>query len=179
VGSIAATPTVFSDNGAGIRYSDAAWILNDVLIFNKATITAVGLTPQVALNQASIDKYFLHSYYLDNLLMESNAVALDYARAYVASRAETTIRVDAITLDLYTPNYDAGIIAALDLDFFDPITVITTQPGGSNLEKTLQIFGVQNTITPNSFKVVFTTLESVIDGFVLGYSKLDSGVLSY
>jgi hypothetical protein len=111
--------------------------------------------------------------------MESNAVALDYARAYVASRAETTIRVDAITLDLYTPDYNAGIIAALDLDFFDPITVSTTQPGGSTLEKTLQIFGVQNTITPNSFKVVFTTLESVIDGFVLGYSKLDQSVLSY
>ena len=179
VGSIAATPTVFSDTGAGIRYSDAAWILNDVLIFNKATITAVGLTPQVALNQASIDKYFLHSYYLDNLLMESNAVALDYARAYVASRAETTIRVDAITLDLYTPDYNAGIIAALDLDFFDPITVSTTQPGGSTLEKTLQIFGVSNSITPNSFKVTFTTLEPVIDGFIIGYSKLDSGVLSY
>jgi hypothetical protein len=179
VGSIAATPTVFSDTGAGIRYSDAAWILNDVLIFNKATITAVGLTPQVALNQASIDKYFLHSYYLDNLLMESNAVALDYARAYVASRAETSIRVDAITLDLYTPDYSAGIIAALDLDFFDPITVSTTQPGGSTLEKTLQIFGVSNSITPNSFKVTFTTLEPVIDGFIIGYSKLDSGVLSY
>jgi hypothetical protein len=179
VGSIAATPTVFSDTGAGIRYSDAAWILNDVLIFNKATITAVGLTPQVATNQASIDKYFLHSYFLDNLLMQTNAVALDYARAYVASRAETTIRVDAITLDLYTPDYSAGVIAALDLDFFDPITVITTQPGGSNLEKTLQIFGVSNSITPNSFKTTFTTLEPVIDGFIIGYSKLDQGVLSY
>jgi hypothetical protein len=179
VGSITATPTVFSDNGAGIRYSDAAWILNDVLIFNKATITAVGLTSQVATNQPSIDKYFLHSYYLDNLLMQTNAVALDYARAYVASRAETTIRVDSISLDLYTPDYNAGIIAALELDFFDPITVSTTQPGGSTLEKTLQIFGVQNVITPNSFKTIFTTLEPVIDGFIIGYSKLDTGVLSY
>jgi hypothetical protein len=111
--------------------------------------------------------------------MQTNAVALDYARAYVASRAETTIRVDSISLDLYTPDYNAGIIAALDLDFFDPITVITTQPGGSTLEKTLQIFGVQNTITPNSFKTIFTTLEPVIDGFIIGYSKLDTGVLSY
>jgi hypothetical protein len=182
VGSIGATPTVFSDSGAGIRYSDAAWILNDVLIFNKATITAVGLTPQVATNQPSIDKYFLHSYYLDNLLMQTNAVALDYALAYVASRAETTIRVDSISLDLYTPDYNAGIIAALDLDFFDPITVITTQPGGSTLEKTLQIFGVQNTITPNSFKTVFTTLEPVIDGFIIGnedYGVLGQNVLSY
>jgi hypothetical protein len=181
-GSIGATPTLFSDSGAGIRYSDAAWILNDVLIFNKATITAVGLTSQVATNQPSIDKYFLHSYYLDNLLMQSNQVALDYARAYVASRAETTIRVDSISLDLYTPDYNAGIIAALDLDFFDPITVSTTQPGGSTLTKTLQIFGVQNTITPNSFKTTFITLEPVIDAFILNnsiYGTLDNNVLSY
>ena len=114
--------------------------------------------------------------------MQSDTVALDYANAYVASRAETSIRVDAITLDLYTPNYDAGIIAALDLEFFDPITVTTTQPGGSELTKTLQIFGVANTITPNSFKTTFTTLEPVIDALILSnniYGTLDNNVLSY
>jgi hypothetical protein len=179
VASIAGTPTLFADDGTGIDYFDAAWILNDVLIFNKATITRLGGTAQVATNQASIDKYFLHSYFLDGLLMESDSVALDYAQAYVASRAETSIRCDAIVLDLYTPNYDAGVVAALDLDFFDPITVLTTQPGGSTIEKTLQIFGVRMNITPNSWKTTFTTLEPVIDGFILGYSELGSGVLSY
>jgi hypothetical protein len=182
VASIAGTPTLFADDGTGIDYFDATWILNDVLIFNKSTITRVGGTAQVATNQASIDKYFLHSYFLDNLLMQTDAVALDYARAYVASRAETSIRCDAIVLDLYTPNYDTGVIAALDLDFFDPITVLTTQPGGSTLEKTLQIFGVRMNITPNSWKTTFTTLEPVIDGFIIGnvnYGVLDQNVLSY
>lgn len=181
VSSIAGTPTLFSDTGTGIYYKDAAWVLNDVLVFNKATVVRSGGTAQVATDQPSIDKYFVHSYYIDNLLMETDAVALDYAEAYVASRAETTVRCDAISLDLYTPNYDAGIVAALDLDFFDPITVITTQPGGSTLEKTLQIFGVANRITPNSFITVFTTLEPVIDGFILGtnYGRLDVNVLSY
>jgi hypothetical protein len=181
-GSIGGTPTIFADNGTGITYSDAAWILNDVLVFNKATITRAGGTAQVALNQASIDKYFLHSYFLDNLLMQTDAVALDYAQAYVASRAETTIRVDSVVLDLYTPNYNTGIIAALDLDFFDPIKVITTQPGGSTLEKTLQIFGVRMNITPNSWKTTFTTLEPIIDAFILNdtiYGTLDYNVLSY
>ena len=181
-GSIGGTPTVFADNGTGIDYFDATWTLNDVLIFNKATITRVGGSPQVALNQASIDKYFLHSYFLDNLLMQTDAVALDYAQAYVASRQETSIRCDAIVLDLYTDNYNAGIIAALDLDFFDPITVKTTQPGGSLLEKTLQIFGVRMAITPNSWKTTFTTLEPVIDAFILNnsiYGTLDYNVLSY
>ena len=182
VSSIGGTPTVFADNGTGIDYFDASWILNDVLIFNKATITRTGGTAQVAFNQASIDKYFLHSYYLDSLLMETDVVALDYAQAYVASRAETTIRCDAIVLDLYTPNYDTGVVAALDLDFFDPITIITTQPGGSLLEKTLQIFGVRMNITPNSWKTTFTTLEPVIDGFIIGnvdYGVLGQNVLSY
>jgi hypothetical protein len=181
-GSIGGTPTVFADDGSGIDYFDASWILNDVLIFNKATITRIGGSPQVALNQASIDKYFLHSYFLDNLLMQSDAVALDYAQAYVASRQETSIRVDAIVLDLYTPSYNSGIIAALGLDFFDPITVKTTQPGGSILEKTLQIFGVRMSITPNSWKTTFTTLEPVIDAFILNdtiYGTLDYNVLSY
>ena len=179
VSSIGATPTVFADDGSGIKYANAVWILNDSLIFNSATVSRTGGSPMTATNAASISKYFLHSYNLQDLLMQTDAVALDYARAYVASRAETSIRCDAIELDLYTDNYNTGIIAALDLDFFDPITIITTQPGGSLLENTLQIFGVANTITPNSFKVVFTTLEPVIDGFILGYSALDEDVLSY
>ena len=181
-GSIGGTPTVFADNGTGIEYMDASWILNDVLVFNKATITRVGGTAQVALDQASIDKYFLHSYFLDNLLMQSDAVALDYAQAYVASRAETEIRVDSIVLDLYAPNYNSGILAALGLDFFDPISVLTTQPGGSTLQKTLQIFGVSMAITPNSWKTTFTTLEPIIDAFILNdtiYGTLDYNVLSY
>jgi len=180
--SIGGTPTVFADDGTGIPYANAVWKLDDTLIFNSAQITRSGGTTQSASNTASIDKYFIHSYNQQDLLMQTDAVALDYARAYVASRAETTIRCDAIELDLYSPDYNSGIIAALNLDFFDPITVITTQPGGSQLEKTLQIFGVSNIITPNSFKVVFTTLEPVIDGFIIGnvdYGVLGQNVLSY
>jgi len=180
--SIGGTPTVFTDNGAGIRYANATWVLNDYLIFNSVNITRSGGTTQTAINQPSIDKYFLHSFTLSDLIMQTDSVALDYARAYCASRAETTVRCDAIELDLYTNDYNTGIIAALDLDFFDPITVITTQPGGSTLEKTLQIFGVAFNITPNSWKTTFTTLEAVLDSFIIGnvdYGVLGQNVLSY
>jgi hypothetical protein len=180
--SVTGTPVVFNDNGTGIQYFNALWLLNDVLIYNSAQITRTGGTTQTAINQASIDKYFIHSYNQQNLLMETDAVALDYARAYVASRAETTTRCDAITLDLYTADYNAGIIAALDLDFFDPVTITTTQPGSSALTKTLQVFGVAHSITPNSWKTQFTTLEPIIDGFILDstlYGILGTSVLSY
>jgi len=181
-GSIGGTVTTFNDDGTGIAYANANWKLDDTLIFNSTTVTRLGGTPQTAINQASIDKYFIHSYQIQDLLMQSDAVALDYAQAYTASRAETSVRCDFIELDLYTPNYNTGIIAALELDFFDPIRVITTQPGGSTLDKTLQIFGVQNVITPNSFRVLFTTLEPVIDALILNnniYGTLDYNVLSY
>jgi len=181
-GSIGGTVTTFNDDGTGISYANAMWKLDDDLIFNSAQISRTGGSPQTAINQASIDKYFIHSYNLQDLLMQTDAVALDYAQAYVASRAETSVRCDGIELDLYSTNYNSGIIAALSLDFFDPIRVVTAQPGGSTLDKTLQIFGVANTITPNSFRVFFTTLEPVIDSLILDnniYGTLDYNVLSY
>ena len=180
--SIAGTPTVFNDNGSDIGYANALWRLDDTLVFNQANVTRTGGTVQTAIDAASVEKYFAHTYNQQNLLMETDAVALDYARAFVASRAETSVRCDAIELDLYTDNYDTGITAALDLDFFDPVTITTNQPGASTLTKTLQVFGVAHNVTPNKWRTTFTTLEPVIDGFILDssiYGVLDTSVLSY
>ena len=180
--SVAATPVVFNDNGTAIDYFNAVWVTNDTLVYNEANITATGLATQTASNPASIGKYFLHSYNQQNLLMQDTATALNYAQAYVASRAETSVRCDEIQLDLYTANYDAGIIAALDLDYFDPVTITTNQPGGTTLTKTLQVFGKHMEITPNLWRVKMTTLEAIIDGLVLDsalYGILDTSVLSY
>jgi len=180
--SVAGTPTVFNDDGTGIKYSNALWILNDVLIYNSAQVTRSGGSVQTATNAASIALYFLHSYNQQNLLMQTDAAALDYAQAYIASRAATSVRCDAITLDLNTENYAAGIAAALGLDYFDPVTITTTQPGSSSLTATFQIFGVAHTVTPNSWKTTFTTLEPIIDSFILDsalYGILDTSVLSY
>ena len=180
--SVAGTPVDFNDNGTGISYNNALWKLDDTLVFNKVSVTRTGGTAQVASNQASIDKYFLHSYQEQNLLMETDTEALNNARAFLASRQETSIRCDAVTLDLYTANYDAGITAALDLDFFDPITVTTTQPGSSSLTKTLQVFGVSHDIKPSNWKTTLTTLEPIIDSFIIGssqYGVLGTNTLSY
>jgi hypothetical protein len=180
--SIGGTPTVFNDNGTDIGYFNAVWRLDDTLVFNQANVSRTGGTVQNATNAASVEKYFAHTYNIQNLLMETDAVALDYARAYVASRAETSVRCDAIELDLYTDNYNTGIIAALDLDFFDPVTITTNQPGSSTLTKTLQVFGVAHSVTPNKWRTTFTTLEPVIDGFIIGnanYGVLGVNVLSY
>jgi hypothetical protein len=184
--SAGGTPVYFNDNGTNISYFNAYWVLNDAQVINQASITAVGLAAQVASSSASISKYFVHSYTQTNLLMQTTTEALNNALAYVASRAETSIRCDAITLDLYTNNYTTGTIAALDLDYFDPISVTTTQPGTgvstSSITKNLQVFGVQHQIAPGSWKTTFTTLEPIIDGFLIGstlYGVLGTNTLSY
>ena len=178
--SIDAIPRVFNDNGSNLHYFNADWILNDVLVYNQASITKIGGTAQTAENAASVEKYFSHSYNQTQQMFLTDAQALDYAKTYIASRAETSIRCDSLILDLYYPD-EPMVLAALELDFFDPITVSTTQPGGSVLTKTLQIFGVSYSITPNSWRQTFTTLEPILDAFILDYSELDdaTSILSY
>ena len=184
--SIGSTPVVFADDGTGLEYSSAKWVLNDALIYNDASITATGLATQTASDATSIATYFTHSYKQTDLLMDSTEAAKNYALAYVASRKDTSIRCDSITLkDLNTPSYTAGVAAALSLDYFDTITVKSTQPaatGTSTLNKTLQVFGVSHAITVSTWTTRLTTLEPIIDSFIIGnvnYGILDTNVLSY
>jgi hypothetical protein len=182
VSSVGQTPVVFKDDGTAISYFDVKWVLDDTQVYNKATITRQGGTVQTVIDQDSIDKYFTHSYNLTGLLMETDAEALQYGQAFVASRQETNIRVDELTLELYQDNYTAGTIAALELDYFDPIDVTTTQPNSTTLSKTVQVFNINHQIRPNSWKVRYGTAEPIIDGFILDSiisGILDTSVLSY
>lgn len=180
--SIGSTPTVFNDNGTGISYFDVKWVLDDSQVYNKATVTREGGSVQTVSDAASIEKYFTHSYNQSGLLMQTDAEALDYAKAFIASRKETAIRVDELTLDLQQDNYTSGTIAGLGLDFFSPITITTSQPNSTTLTKTVQVFNIAHQIRPDSWKVKFGTAEPIIDGFIVGSSLfgiLGTSVLSY
>lgn len=182
IGSVAPTATYFADNGTGIKYNNVKWVLDDTQVYNSVTVTRTGGSLQSATNAASIAKYFTHSYNQSGLLMETDSVALDYAQAFLASRQDTSIRVDSLVLDLNTANYDTGVTAALALDFFSPIRIYTTQPNNTYLDKTVQIFGVSHNIRPDSWKTTWTTAEPLVDGFILDsalYGILDTSVLSY
>ncbi|CAB4186367.1 hypothetical protein UFOVP1145_13 [uncultured Caudovirales phage] len=184
--SIGGTPTVFADDGTGIPYSQVKFLFNDDLVYNSGSVTRIGGTAQTSENVASVALYFKHSYNRTDLIMQTDAVALDYVRAYIASRQATTTRTDMLSLNLNTTS-TAGVTAALQLDYFDPIKVKSTQPaatGTSTLDKTLQIFGVSHNVTPNNWVTTFTTLEPIIDAFIIGdpnnlYDILGTSVLSY
>ena len=179
--SIDDTPTVFNQTG-GIPYANLKFSFDDKLIINSANITRIGGTTQTYTDATSVDTYFLHSVASNNLLMQTDAVAMDLATAYVASRKDSTIRIDSMTLDLTTPSYSAGVTAALSLDYFDNVTISNIQPNGDTITKTLQIQGVSHDITPNSWFSTFTTMEPITDGFILDstlYGILGTSALAW
>jgi hypothetical protein len=159
----AASPTVFNQTGTGINYAGITFALDDKTIVNKATVTRIGGTAQSYSDAASIAQYFTRSITATDMLMQTDANALALATAYVDSRKETSIRIETITLDLVTPNYSAGVEAGLSLEFFDTVDITNEQPGGSTIQKKLQIQGIAHTITPNTWVTTFATQEALLD----------------
>jgi hypothetical protein len=166
IDSLGQTPVVF-DQTTGIPYKDLKFSFSDQLIFNVANFQRVGGSMQTHFDQDSIDTYFPHAITKRDLLHENDADTLDLAKLYVASRKSTDIRIDSMTLDLTTPNYTAGIQAALGLDFFSTVEITNIQPGGSTLDKTLQVFGVNHQITPSAWNTTLITGDPLIQGFIL------------
>jgi hypothetical protein len=139
---------------------------DDKLIINSAGMTRVGGTQQTAQDATSIAKYFPHQLNQTNLIAQTDADTLNIAKIYVATRAETTIRIDAMTVDLLDPSVPTATM--LNLDYFSNLKITNIQPDGSTIVKTLQAQGLDWNITPNSMKVTVTTLEPIVEGFIIG-----------
>ena len=159
------TPIEFNQT-TGIPYTNLTFAFDDKLIINSAGMTRVGGTQQVSEDSASIAKYFPHQLNENNLVAQTDADTLNIAKIYVATRKETTIRIDAMTVDLLDP--DVPTATMLDLDYFQQLKITNVQPDGSTIVKTLQALGLAWDITPNSFKVTLTTLEPIVEGFIIG-----------
>jgi hypothetical protein len=158
-----ASPTIFNQTGTGINYAGITFALDDKTIVNQATVTRIGGTAQTYSDSASIAAYFTRSVTADDMLMQTDANALSLATAYVTSRKDTSIRIETITLDLTTPSYSTGVTAALSLDFFDTVDITNEQPGGSTIQKKLQVQGIAHTITPNTWTTTIATQEPLLD----------------
>ena len=168
VSSIAATPIEFNQT-TGIPYRNLVFAFDDKLIINQSQMTRYGGTMQSAENSASVIKYFAHGYNQTDLVIDTDANALNIARTYVATRAETTIRIDAMTVDLLDTAVPTNTM--IGLDYFDNCKITNVQPDGSIIVKTLQVQGLSWSITPNSMQVTVTTLEPITDGFVIGSTE--------
>ena len=139
----------------------------------RAIAARYGGTAQFYENADSIARYFPHQYSAQELVIDTDANALNIAATYVATRAETTIRIDQMLVDLLDPAVPTDTI--IGLDYFDNVRISNNQPDGSTIVKTLQVQGLKWEISPNSMQVTVTTLEQITNGFVL--SSPVSGII--
>jgi hypothetical protein len=178
----AAPITYFANDGSGISYAGITFAHDDKLIVNQCTVTNVSGTAQSYSDTASITTYFPHTVQQNNVVGYSDSDAANVAKIYVQTRKNTTIRIDQISLDLTTPNYDAGVLAALTLDYFSTVDIKNVQSNGSTIEKVLQVMGSNYRITPNTFDISFTTSAPIVSGFILSstlYGVLDTSTLGW
>jgi len=161
------TPIEFNQT-TGIPYSNLVFAFDDKLIINSTSITRYGGTIQTATNDASIAKYFPHQNNETNLVCQTDADALNIAKIYTATRAETSIRIDAMTVDLLDTRVPTATV--LGLDYFSNLKITNEQPDGSTIVKTLQCQGLSWQITPNVMKCTVTTLEPIVEGYIIGSS---------
>ncbi len=179
VQSIGATPIEFNQT-TGIPYKNLQFAFDDKLIINDVTFTRVGGTTQEVYDQPSITKYFPHSLNRPDLVAQTDDIVLNVAREYVATRKETTIRIDAMTVDLLDTAVPTDTM--IGLDYFDNLKITNVQPDGSTIVKTLQTQGLKWDITPNRMTCTVTTLEPIADGFIIGSSLfgiIGTSIMSY
>jgi hypothetical protein len=166
--SISGTPIDFNQTG-DIPYKNLVFAFDDKLIINTASIQRIGGTAQVYQNADSVTKYFPHQYSAQDLVIDTDANALNIAATFVATHAETTIRIDAMTVDLLDPAVPTDTM--IGLDYFTNVRISNIQPDSSSIVKTLQVQGLKWEISPNAMQCTVTTLEPIVDGFIIGSAE--------
>jgi hypothetical protein len=146
---------------SGEPYQNIKFAFDDKRVYNSATITRDGGTPQTYSDAASIAKYFLHSYTQSGLIMRYDSEALLLAEGYVEARKDNDIRIDAITVDFLTAEMFI-FVDYIEADYFNFFYITNVTPQGSVIQKTLQCQGIAHEITPISWLTTYTTLDKLI-----------------
>jgi hypothetical protein len=177
--SLADTAIAFNQT-TGIPYRNVKYAFDDKLIINDVRFTRTGGTVQNVFSQSSIDQYFPHGLNQENLIAETDAQVLGAAQNYVNTRKQTTIRIDELLVDLLDPAVPTDTL--IGLDYFDNLDITNETQEGSVIQKTLQAQGFAWDITANKMQVAITTLEPILDGFIVGsstYGIIGTSTLSY
>jgi hypothetical protein len=171
------TPRVYDDLGlpTAFPYSNVDFAFDDQLILNDVTVTALGLTPQTVTDQDSIDRFFTKAGSRSDILVQTNAEALDQAETLLAARKDASLRIDSIDLNLYASISELNTLVNLSSDIYNLILVEKNMSGGSSIVRELFIQGVQHDVTPDSWTTKLLTAEPLIQAFIL--DSTNQGIL--
>jgi len=173
----------FGDSGAELPYFDIEPSYDEEQIFNFARVTRAGGAEQTASDTASRAKYLTHTYTpSSDLLMQSDAEALDYANYVVALAKDAEYRFESLVIN---PRRDPDNLfpQVLGRKIGDRITVRRRPPGGGTIERDVFIVGISHDATPDTWLTTWQlqsaskTAYLLLDHATLG--KLDQNALAF
>ena len=174
---------VFSDAGTAIPYTDIQISYGTELLYNRVTITPLGINPQTATNTTSQNEYGTQSLDLSGLLLRTGADGTADAQALanylVAKYAEPELRFESIGVQL------AGLGTAdqakvLGIELTDIIRV-EYRPNniGTRIVKDVQVIGIRHAVQPDRHAVTFTLASTDTAAFVFAGGTSDTDSATY
>jgi len=165
----------FNTAGVAVGYLNAQLAFDDDLLTNECVVTPEGLAAQTASNSTSQTSFGKRSVQRTGLLMNTTTDAMNQAMFIVGGRATPELRVDGLELDTYSGGDQAA--EALSLDLLDGL-ILNHEHAGTSMTFACAVQGISHDIRPGAWRTRLSLAEAY-PGFVLDYSQLDTGVLTY
>ena len=179
-----ASTFAFTDTGSasGVPYVGIGVDLSSELLFNSIAVTREGGVTQSVDDTASQAIFGVQSLVVNDVLLSTDAAALDLANYLLGLYKNPLVRVQRIEVEL------AGLTTiqqsrVLSLDLGEIAQVIFTPNGiGDAISLQVKVIGINHQIRTNSHRVVFETDSTATSLFILDdvvFGQLDSGVLGF
>lgn len=160
-----------TDDGTSVTPEAIEVEFGSELLYNRATITRVGGTTQVADYTPSQSTYGIFAYDASGLLMDSDGVALSMAQYYANTYGEPTFRPRRVSLNMAAQTgSNQGLLQALDLE--DLVLIRFTPPGGLLITKYMIVAGIRHSISPGKHHIDLDLIDSDDQSMVFGDASL-------
>ena len=167
----------FTDDGAGVPFSDISLEFGTETLYTNINIEYVGGTAIVTAPTETVTKYGLIDFNVKTLLADEIEAA-NVADFYLFRYSTPLVRINGLEVRIngLTP---AQQLQVLSLELGDPVGVVFTPQGiGSPIEQTLVVDQIEHSMTPADHNVRFN-FSQTLTGFILDTDRLDEGRLGF
>ena len=167
----------FTDDGAGVPFSDISLEFGTETLYTNINIEYVGGTAIVTAPTETVTKYGLIDFNVKTLLADEIEAA-NVADFYLFRYSTPLVRINGLEVRIngLTPAQQSQV---LSLELGDPVGVVFTPQGiGSPIEQTLVVDQIEHSMTPADHNVRFN-FSQTLTGFILDTDRLDEGRLGF
>jgi hypothetical protein len=170
--SASAGTIIFSDAGTAIPYTDIQISYGTELLYNRVTITPLGIEPQTAEATDSQLEYGTQSLDLSGLLIRTGSAGTADAQAIadylVGKYAEPDLRFEGLSVQLAGLS-DADQTSVMSIELADIVRVEYQPSGiGDRIVDDVQVIGIRHAIQPDRHAVTLTFASTQTQAFIVG-----------